>query len=386
MKRGRVDVEEGFNPVYPFGSDDNNNDSTVAPPFIASNGLQENPPGTLSLKIDKPLSFSRRGALTLSHDSTLTLTPSGLGLNAAQPPFNVTPEGGLQLSLVPPLTTTPAGLSLGTVAPPLQATDSGLQLNLRAPLTLEQGGGLGLATAAPLRTGDQGLSLQYSAPLRVTDQTLTLPLGRGLNTDTEGKLQVLVGSDSLSFSDSGALAPLALQTNLCRTPNASIRPPDETANYTKNARVFLSLCRQGPGVSGLIAVTGVFAPLAPLDPATTSSLRLHLPFLPDGSLATPVLEGWHGLSPKPALLPSTALYAPSTSSRTVPATNYQFFKTFLNGDQSQSCDLTLSLNVDAPDSGYALTFTWSNFSSDTAEETFATAPTHFFFIAEAAAD
>nr|APD78445.1 fiber [Simian adenovirus 13] len=58
MKRARA-VTEDFNPVYPYDTPTGGNVAPfVTPPFVSPDGLQESPPGTLSLNIKSPLTIT----------------------------------------------------------------------------------------------------------------------------------------------------------------------------------------------------------------------------------------------------------------------------------------------------------------------------------------
>lgn len=189
MKRARV--EEGFNPVYPYGADQTG--VTAVPPFVAADGLQENPPGVLSLKIERPLIFSDTRALALSYGDGLEINENG-ALEASVKPFTASS----------PLEYTDNVLSLKTGST-LTVNNSILDTALVAsqPLSLNNntmsiltGNGLGvsggqlildLETTAPLTLLNNILSLTHQAPLYVTANSLSLNSAAPLSV-TNGKL------------------------------------------------------------------------------------------------------------------------------------------------------------------------------------------------------
>ena len=74
MKRARL--EDDFNPVYPYEHYNPLDIPFITPPFASSNGLQEKPPGVLSLKYTDPLT-TKNGALTLKLGTGLNIDENG---------------------------------------------------------------------------------------------------------------------------------------------------------------------------------------------------------------------------------------------------------------------------------------------------------------------
>lgn len=244
MKRAKV--EEGFNPVYPYGY---NNSTEVAPPFVAADGLQENPPGVLSLKIAPPLTFNSLKALSLAIGSGLSIVDGklvskgqsllaqaplvingneiqlriGAGLNSENDTLNILTQaplaisntnkliihlgeglsivnGALQLNLT---ASSPLSLQNNVLSLPigdnLQVVNGKLQSSLtaNAPLILENNV-LRLNTGNTLQIRDNALetSLQAQAPLNITSNTLQLAIGTGLAISNTNTLQTNLRANS----------------------------------------------------------------------------------------------------------------------------------------------------------------------------------------------
>ncbi|AGK27116.1 IV-1 [baboon adenovirus 1] len=261
MKRARV--AEDFNPVYPYGSESSPNVPFISPPFVSSEGLQENPPGVLALKYQDPITTTAEGKLTLKLGSgvslndgaltatappvsaPLTSTQGTIGLSSSPPltvsagsltlaqtePLTVTSDalalsysspltvasgaltltspsepltlssGSLALTQTPPLTVTSGALGL-SYSSPLTLTDSSLGLSYQGPLTVTDNA-LGLSATAPLQVSNSSLALTTSPPLTVSNNSLGLNLGNGLTT-TNSQLTVKTGG-GIAFDSSGNL-------------------------------------------------------------------------------------------------------------------------------------------------------------------------------------
>lgn len=188
MKRARV-VEEGFNPVYPYGY---TNTTEVSPPFVAADGLQENPPGVLSLKIAAPLTFNSVKALSLAIGEGLSIV-NGKLVSQSQQILNVKAplalqDEQLQLNV---------GKGLNVISNTLQVTtESPLQISTDNKLVLSVGKGLGV------NNNQLQTLLEAVSPLILLNNSLSLALGNGLGV-VENKLQ----------STLQATAPLQLQNN-----------------------------------------------------------------------------------------------------------------------------------------------------------------------------
>lgn len=189
MKRAKV--EEGFNPVYPYGY---NNSTEVAPPFVAADGLQENPPGVLSLKIAPPLTFNTLKALTLAIGSGLSIVDGKLVSKGqsllAQSPLVIN-GNELQLRIGAGLNSENDTLNILAQAPLAISNTNKLNINL--------GEGLSIVNGA------LQLSLTASSPLSLQNNILSLPIGDTLEV-VNGKLQ----------SSLAATNPLELDGNTLR--------------------------------------------------------------------------------------------------------------------------------------------------------------------------
>lgn len=201
MKRARID--DDFNPVYPYNPIDKPPVTFITPPFTSSDGLQEKPPGVLSLNYKNPV-VVQNGALTLKLGSGLSVNDSG----------ELTSDVG---EVAPPLfkQNKILGLAYGE---PLTLQDSKLIIALTDPLSL-QSGRLGLQYSSPLTLQNSKLTLPLGAPLVNDNETLTLRLQRPLLTDinnaltlsTEAPLSTTTGSLRLN-----SVAPLGIAKNALR--------------------------------------------------------------------------------------------------------------------------------------------------------------------------
>nr|WAO97423.1 fiber [Human mastadenovirus C] len=189
MKRARSS-DETFNPVYPY-------DTEIAPtsvpfptpPFVSPAGMQENPPGVLSLRLAEPLTTSN-GALTLKMGGGLTLDEEGKltsqNITSVDPPLKKT-KNNISLQTASPLAVSSGALTL-FATPPLAVNDNNLTVQSQAPLTLENSK-LSLATKGPLTVSEGKLALETEAPLHASDSSslglsVTAPLS--ISSDSLG--------------------------------------------------------------------------------------------------------------------------------------------------------------------------------------------------------
>ncbi|AEF59065.1 fiber [Simian adenovirus 20] len=255
MKRAKV--EEGFNPVYPYGY---NSSTEVAPPFVAADGLQENPPGVLSLKIATPLTFNSSKALSLAIGAGLTIVDGKLVSQAAN--FTVKSplafvNNELQINL---------GTGLNVESNALQIlTEDPIQINTDNKLALNLGSGLGvvnnqlqvlLNAVAPIILSNNSLSLaigsglgivnnqlqsmlQASTPLSLQNNNLSINLGSGLQihdnalqTTLQAQAPLSISNDTLGLQVGTGLtiANNLLRTNLTATAPLAI----SGANFSLN--------------------------------------------------------------------------------------------------------------------------------------------------------
>ncbi|AUG71892.1 short fiber 1 [Rhesus adenovirus 66] len=177
MKRTRVD--EDFNPVYPYDTTSTPAIPFISPPFVNSDGFQESPPGILSLRLNKPLSFTNH-AVSLNVGSGLTINSTGF-LEATQ-----------QISAANPLLLQNNTLSLISSAP-LYVNGSALALRLNSPFVVHNNG-LAINLAEPLYVTNNSLNLRLASPFYVNNNSLNLrlPNPSGLSIDGSG-LKVKAG-------------------------------------------------------------------------------------------------------------------------------------------------------------------------------------------------
>ncbi|WGH00138.1 fiber-1 [Human mastadenovirus G] len=158
MKRTRVD--EDFNPVYPYDTTSTPAVPFISPPFVNSDGFQENPPGILSLRIARPLYFNTERNLALSIGRGLALTSTG-ELESTQ-----------HIQSSPPLALNNNTLSL-RYATPLSLSNDQLSLSYSSPLSVVNNS-LTFNFTSPLRVADDHLTFNYTTPLKVTNNSLAL--------------------------------------------------------------------------------------------------------------------------------------------------------------------------------------------------------------------
>lgn len=210
MKRARVD--EDFNPVYPYDTPNAPVLPFITPPFTSSDGLQEKPPGVLSLNYKNPLT-TQNGSLTLKLGDGLKVDDEGQLTSTA---VDVTPpltreNNKLALAYSDPLTVQNNSLTLAH-STPFTITDHSLHLQAIAPLTVAVDG-LRLQYAAPLGLVDQTLRMLFSNPLFLQNNFLTLAIERPLAIASSGSLTLQL-TPPLQVSDSGlslsTTAPLSI--------------------------------------------------------------------------------------------------------------------------------------------------------------------------------
>lgn len=185
MKRARID--DDFNPVYPYDTPNAPTLPFITPPFTSSDGLQEKPPGVLSVNYKAPIT-AQNGALTLKLGTGLDVNQNGEltsdGGEVTPPLIRINKKLGLAYN--EPLTLQNNKLTLAYTFP-LSLRDNGLTLTYDNPLVV-QDNKLKLAYATPLTLRDNKLALSYNVPLVVNDGTLSLQSARPLFTDSDSKL------------------------------------------------------------------------------------------------------------------------------------------------------------------------------------------------------
>lgn len=272
----RVKVEEGFNPVYPYGY---NSSTEVAPPFVAADGLQENPPGVLSLKIATPLTFNSSKALSLAIGAGLAVVDGKLVSQSSN--FAVKAPlafvgNELQLSL---------GTGLDVVSNALQIlTEDPIQINTNNKLALNLGKGLGIVNK------QLQMLLEAVAPLILTNNSLSLAIGNGLGV-VNGQLQSLLATS----------APLSLQNNtLSLNVGNGLHIQNNTLQTTLQAQAPLSLTNNtmrlqvgtGLTVTGNVLQSNITATA----PITISGANFSLNFASSSALRNrsglQVQSGW----------------------------------------------------------------------------------------------
>ncbi|ALE30482.1 short fiber-1 [Simian adenovirus 17] len=356
MKRTRL--EDSFNPVYPYDTDSSTPSVPfVTPPFVSSEGLEENPPGVLAIKYTDPLTTNNKGQLGLKLGGNMSITNGEL--TAIVP------------SVAPPLTNNNNTLGLTTSAP-LALNNDSLSINLNAPLNVSNNKlnvslGNGLVTtasklavraAAPLTFDTAGnLQLQTARPLQITNNTLGLDVGygmivgqavsvnidrsKGLQFDSARRLIVQLGS-GLRFDGTGRIAlssarsmpstPQYLAT--ASTPNCSIKEP-------LDSQLNLHISKTGTHALGTVSI-------ATFQPLQTNILSLQLRFNRRGQLLPGPLDPAYWSSSESTnneaqdLMPNSTLYQTKQTLNT----------------QSPDGSLTITLEAGVDD-GYAITFKWS---------------------------
>ncbi|AGK27189.1 IV-2 [Simian mastadenovirus C] len=187
MKRARID--DDFNPVYPYDQPNAPLLPFITPPFTSSDGLQEKPPGVLSLNYKNPIT-TQNGALTLKIGEGIDINDKGeLTSNA--------------VSVSPPLSKINNTLSL-VYSDPLTVRENALHLKTALPISLNAARELTLVANAPLATTNGALQLQSAAPLGVAERTLKLLFSNPLYLQNNF-LSVAVDKP-LAMASTGAIA------------------------------------------------------------------------------------------------------------------------------------------------------------------------------------
>lgn len=224
MKRARL--EDDFNPVYPYEHYNPLDIPFITPPFTSSNGLQEKPPGVLSLKYTDPLT-TKNGALTLKLGTGLNINENGdLSSDASvevSAPITKTNKI-VGLNYTKPLTLQSNALTLSYNAP-LNVVNNNLALNMSQPVTVNANNELSLLIDAPLNADTGTLRLQSDAPLGLVDKTLKVLFSSPLYLDN-------------NFLTLAIERPLALSSN--RAVALKYSPPLKIENES------LTLSTSGP--------------------------------------------------------------------------------------------------------------------------------------------
>lgn len=218
MKRARL--EDDFNPVYPYEHYNPLDIPFITPPFASSNGLQEKPPGVLSLKYTDPLT-TKNGALTLKLGTGLNIDENGdLSSDASvevSAPITKTNKI-VGLNYTKPLALRSNALTLSYNAP-LNVVNNNLALNISQPVTVNANNELSLLIDAPLNADTGTLRLQSAAPLGLVDKTLKVLFSSPLYLDN-------------NFLTLAIERPLALSSNKAVTLKYSPPLKIENENLT----------------------------------------------------------------------------------------------------------------------------------------------------------
>ena len=183
MKRAKRSIPTDFDPVYPYGNPPLN----IIPPFYSTDGFQEFPVTTLSLKVDDPVTFSNTGGITLK-------LGGGVSINQ---------NGELESSSVPTI-----------LNPPLENSNGSLSLNIGEGLQ-ESNGALVLYKEPPFIFSSNALSIDLGNGMQLAADKLSLKLGNGLSFSTDGSLQVQTSSPLINGSSVGInlSSPFAIDSN-----------------------------------------------------------------------------------------------------------------------------------------------------------------------------
>ncbi|ABK35058.1 fiber-1 [human adenovirus 52] len=362
MKRTRVD--EDFNPVYPYDTTTTPAVPFISPPFVNSDGLQENPPGVLSLRIAKPLYFDMERKLALSLGRGLTITANGQ-LESTQ-----------SVQTNPPLTVTNNNTLILRYSSPLILTDNNLTVGFSSPLRVIDNK-LTFTFTSPLRYENETLTFNYTEPLTLMNSNLALNVNssKGLRVDG-GSLGTNLSPD-LRFNSSGAIA-FGIQT-LWTPPTSN---PNCTVYTESDSLLSLCLTKCGAHVLGSVSLTGVAGTMTNM---AETSLAIEFTFDDTGKLLhSPLVNNTfsirQGDSPASnptynalAFMPNSTLYARGGSGE--PRNNY-YVQTYLRGNVQRPITLTVTFNSAA--TGYSLSFKWTA----VVREKFAAPATSFCYITE----
>lgn len=369
MKRTRVD--EDFNPVYPYDTTSTPTVPFINPPFVSSNGLQESPPGILSLNYADPLTITN-GKLSVKLGNNVALTNGALSTTTTVNPPITNDNNAIGLNTSPPLTTDANRLTLATQAP-LQVSDGRLALNLgnglatsNQSLTVKTTGAIGfnnqgslqLSAGGGMRVNGTQLILHVDYPFEAINQ-LTLRIAQGLEITNEGKLKVKLGT-GLTFDSSGNITTSSRASNgrARETPMLSLWSVPFQANCSVyealDAKLGLRLFKNDHLVFASIYVIGIKGALLNMNDNT---LTIRLQFDTAGNLDRGPLDPafWQnqdsnelavnalGFMPRKLIYPAGAPLPSSTCSQILPAPK----------------PITFSVTYNDAPTGYSLTFTWS---------------------------
>ncbi|AGK27188.1 IV-1 [Simian mastadenovirus C] len=357
MKRTRID--EDFNPVYPYDSTVTPTIPFIAPPFVSANGLQENPPGILSLnyadplttnngklsmKLGSNLSLNSNGALTCSTPVTEPLTNNGtLGL-AFSPPLNTT-SARLGISLLPPITVTSNALSL-SLGNGLTTSNSSLTVKTTGAINFNSQGYLQLRTAGGMRIDNSNtLILDVDYPFDAANQ-LRLRLGKGMYLENGRDLSVKLGN-GLSFDSSGRIAASATARSRTMDHPSSIStwPQPLQANCTVfeplDATLGLELIKIGSHVLGAVTLKGVKGQLCNMQ---TNTVTIKLTFNANGHLLKCPLVSSYWQSETVEFMPNRIIYPPQSAAAEL-------------SPNSQPHAFSVAYNTEP--SGFSFLFNWS---------------------------
>ncbi|AUG71627.1 short fiber 2 [Rhesus adenovirus 57] len=208
MKRARVD--ESFNPVYPYDSTSTPAIPFVTPPFVSNDGLQENPPGILSLQIAKPLFFNTQRKIALSLGRGLAITSAGELENTQRiqstPPLLLN-SNTLSMNYSSPLTVLDNKLALNYLSP-LRVVNDSLTFNFTSPLHVADGN-LTFSYTSPLQVTNNSLALNYSAPLRLLNNSLTFTYANPFKIANSSLSLKLDYPSALRLNNNGSLQVIA---------------------------------------------------------------------------------------------------------------------------------------------------------------------------------
>lgn len=232
MKRAR---EGPINPVYPY----TRKRLHLMPPFYAPQGFEESRDASLTLRIERPLSFDPAGRLTVRVGRGLRLHPDSGALEAndlassIRPPLRQDEGGNVSLAIGPSLTVDGdnrldlnRGPGLGLVAPdgPVRVlTGPGLRLTAdgqvaaKVPdrasvLGIDQDGNLRVRLGVPFQANEHGrlvmqvgeglwvinnrlrVRLAARSGLKFSTGNLSTNLGDGLDLDSAARCVVRLGA------------------------------------------------------------------------------------------------------------------------------------------------------------------------------------------------
>ena len=405
MKRTRL--EDSFNPVYPYEADSSTPSVPfVAPPFVSSEGLEESPPGVLSLKYTAPITTDAKGQLTLKLGNNISVVDGALSaaVPSVFPPLTNT-NNTLTLATAAPLTTNSNSLALA-ITSPLTLTNNSLTVALANPLQVQNGNiqlrltnlsGLtirndGLALNAGWGTsiaGNNELTINFANPLSIYENgsnvgKLYVKIGQGLQLQSDGSITAKLGS-GLTFNSNGAI-----QVSSSTTRNTDYAPatlwtiPGTTANCSVyqnlDAQLILCLSKRDSMVFGTVGLVGISQQFKTLN---RNSVSVQLVFDSHGQLiSSPLANGVWGkrennsvvsVTDGLAFMPNSTFYTRGTTSS---PKNFIYVNTYLRGNLTKPIILSVGLNTAS--NNYSIKFEWTH----RAGEWFIAPPCNFSFITE----